>query len=157
MLFLFYSSTKFCNSSQFPDRKSEPAHSFPVWLGNVVFIIGQDKWHELYWITTFKLAQGIFPLFCSVSKLDSRPGISSVDLSLRLYQENCMDCGEFHPLAGRPGSNRKTSGRSLLIKSVPREQQTSSSEVNHSHLQQKPQFWISSHIGEYWLQNSLLP
>lgn len=38
----YYPSTKFCNSCQFPDRKSEPAHSFPVWLGNVVFIIGQD-------------------------------------------------------------------------------------------------------------------
>lgn len=51
-----------------------------------------------------------------------------------------MDCGEFCPLAGRPGINRKTSGRGLLFKSVPREQQTSSSEVNHSHLQQKAQF-----------------
>lgn len=50
-----------------------------------------------------------------------------------------MDCGEFCPLAGGPGSNGKTSGWSLLIKSAPGEQQTSSSEVNHSRLQQKPQ------------------
>lgn len=63
-----------------------------------------------------------------------------MDLSLRLSPKNCMDCGEFCPLAGVPRINRKTSGWTLLIKSALREQQTSSSEVNHSHLEQKPQF-----------------
>lgn len=114
-MFLFYPSTKFCNSCQFPDRKSEPAHSFPVWLGNVVFIIGQDWWYQLYWITTFKLAQGVFPQFCSVSNLESRPGTSSVDLSLKLSQKPCIDCGEFCPLAGGPGINRKASDWSLWL------------------------------------------